>query len=300
MKLKLVIQTMVVTVLVLIIGSLVFTYRNIGINDQIEEKMTERYFAFTIADEFRQTSQNLTRFARTYAATGNEKYWDEYWAIVNWRAGKTKRPSYVHKDLYRGEIKAQQEIMAEIGFTEGEFALLKEISAMSNDLINLEDQVMQSIKAGEILDGPGIPQGGETVLEFGVRNLYNKFYHDEVYKIWGTVDIFVEKLDERINNEVLELEKKRNLSNMVIQILQLLIALSVSVLAWFLITRMIRHHLGAEPAELIGLADRISQGGFIFKREGRQASWLISLHDTNVRKVGGDYYECKRKDRAFR
>ncbi len=40
---------------------------------------------------------NLTRFARTYAPTGEKKYWDDYWTIVNLRSGKLERPKTVHK-----------------------------------------------------------------------------------------------------------------------------------------------------------------------------------------------------------
>ncbi|MDC7224281.1 MAG: methyl-accepting chemotaxis protein [Spirochaetales bacterium] len=265
MKLKVLVRFMAISVLILVICSVVLTFFNIRTNNRIEEKMTERYFAFTIADEFRQTSQSLTRFARTYAATSDIQYWDDYWEIVNWRAGKAPRPDYVHKELYRGEVKDQREIMKEIGFTEEEFTMLREIGDMSNDLINLEDQVMRSIKAGEILDGPVEPLEGEGVKRFGARVLYGDVYHREVYKIWGTVDIFVEKLDERIHGEVTRLEAQLALVNVIIQVLQLLIAGEVFFLAWFLIRRMINRHLGAEPVDLIALADRISQGDLVIR-----------------------------------
>ena len=260
MKVKTTVQTMATIVISLVLGSVTLSLVRDKQIKQIEDKLTERYFAFTIADEFRHTSMDLTRFARTYAATSDEQYWDEYWAIVDWRSGKTPRPNYVHKELYRGEIKVQTEIMKEIGFSDKEFAMLQEISDMSNNLINLEDQVMQSLKAGKILDGPGTALPGESLRDFAIRNLYGEFYHHEVYKIWGTVNVFVERLDARINGEIAVIDSKIRLINILLLFFQIMIALGTLILAYFITVILIRKKLGAEPADLMTLSDRISEG----------------------------------------
>ena len=71
-----------------------------GANDTGNTTHKTRYLSYIIADEFRQTSMDLTRLCRTYVSTGDQKYWDAYFDIVNWRSGKQARPSYVNKDLY--------------------------------------------------------------------------------------------------------------------------------------------------------------------------------------------------------
>ncbi len=87
-----------------------------------------KYLSYTLADEFRQTSADLTSLCRSYIATGDKKHFDAYWDIVHWRAGETARPAYVHQKLYRGEVKKQSDIMVELGFSATEMVLLDDAS----------------------------------------------------------------------------------------------------------------------------------------------------------------------------
>ena len=152
-------------------------------NDLIGEMNNKRYLSYVLADEFSQTSMDLTRLCRTYVATGEQKYWDAYWDIVKWRNGEIPRPNYVNEDLYRGEIKKQIDIMKELGFSKKEFALLKEASANSNGLIATEDQAMKTIKQGKVIDGPLKPNSNETPQQFALRIVFDERYHEEVSKI---------------------------------------------------------------------------------------------------------------------
>ena len=43
------------------------------IQTKVENAQTRRYESYQLADELRQSSDDLTRFARTYAATGDER-----------------------------------------------------------------------------------------------------------------------------------------------------------------------------------------------------------------------------------
>ena len=104
-------------------------------NEQQINKSSTRYLSYILADEFRQTSQDLTRLCRTYVATGEEKYWQAYWQIVQWRNGEIKRPEYVDKALYRGERKKQSDIMKELNFSAQEFSLLAQANNNSNALV---------------------------------------------------------------------------------------------------------------------------------------------------------------------
>ena len=74
-------------------------------NGEQNKYSTNRYLSYILADEFRQTSMDLTRLCRVYVATGEQKYWDAYWDIVKWRNGEIERPDYVDASLYRGEHK---------------------------------------------------------------------------------------------------------------------------------------------------------------------------------------------------
>ncbi|MGL1891664.1 MAG: methyl-accepting chemotaxis protein [Spirochaetaceae bacterium] len=260
MKLRTIFNWIMVIAIILTASYLYVNVQRNNIVNSIDLKHSERYLAFSIADEFRHTSMNLTRFARTYSATGEQKYWDDYWYIVNWRGGNVKRPENLHKELYPGEKIPQLDIMKIIGFTDSEFEMLNEIGNMSNDLINLETQAMDSIKSNEIVDGPETPKDGENVSEFAIRILYNNIYHKEVYKIWGTVEEFVEILDERIFLELETLENQENIINIVSIIILFVIVLGIIALIVFLIRTVLNRHIGGEPSEAVDIAQRISKG----------------------------------------
>jgi len=260
MKLKTVFTSILIIAILLVGTSITMNFVMNRYTDRIDAKHIERFLAFAIADEFRHTSMNLTRFARTYAATGEQKYWDDYWTIVNWRAGKIPRPNTVHKDLFPGESIEQREIMRRIGFTDREFAILDEISNMSNDLISIEDQAMQSVDAGKFIEGPATMLLGEDVDSFAVRILYDDTYHNEVYKIWGTVESFVTILDERIFEEISALERTEGVLDIISMIIQVVIALGIFLLVIFMISFVLNRLLGGEPIDLQEVNWKIAKG----------------------------------------
>lgn len=170
---------------------------------QIKDSST-RYLSYLLADEFRQTSMDLTRLGRSYVATGEQQYWDAYWNIVKWRNGELARPNYVDGALYRGVRKKQSDIMDELNFSDQEFALLKEAQENSNALIKTETQAMESIKQGFIVDGPFQPLLGESVQDFSIRIVFDTNYHNEVAKIMMPVGKFFDALDQRTANKLKE------------------------------------------------------------------------------------------------
>jgi len=161
------------------------------------EQAKLRYLSYQLADEFRQTSQDLTRLGRNYVITSNEKYKDAYWNIVNWRSGKASRPKGAHKDLHPGENKPQKDIMAELHFSELEMDLLNQANTLSNSLIATETQAMDSIDQQSIADGPFRPKLDESFQQFSRRILFDDNYHREISKIMAPVDEFFAALDRR-------------------------------------------------------------------------------------------------------
>ncbi len=227
-------------IIVLLAGTLVA--KNIANHkfEQQSENGTTRYLSYLLADEFRQTSMDLTRLCRTYVATGDQKYWDAYWNIVKWRNGDAPRPRTTDPDLYPGVRKKQSDIMTELNFSSKEFALLKEASNNSNALIATEDQAMKSIQQGQIVSGPNRALPGESVEEFALRIVFDQSYHNEVVKIMTSVNQFFKQLDQRTADE-LDLSRDQakfwlNVSLM----FQLMMAVLVAVLAVFTLQKLFK------------------------------------------------------------
>ena len=209
-------------------------------NDQQAEKSSTRYLSYLLADEFRQTSMDLTRLCRTYVSTGDSKYWDAYWHIVKWRSGEVARPTHLDDALYPGETKKQSDIMAELNFSDNEFSLLSEASKNSNALIATEDQAMKSIQRGEIVAGPHQALPGETVNEFALRIVFNDDYHREVTQIMTPVNKFFQQLDERTANDLTESQEQASLWLTISLVCQIVIAVLVVILAYFILQNLTR------------------------------------------------------------
>src|SRR6476469_4089856 len=60
--------------------------------ETLKQKQEFRYRSYLLADELRQSSDDLTRLARTYVVTGDAAYEQQYNDILDIRNGKKPRP----------------------------------------------------------------------------------------------------------------------------------------------------------------------------------------------------------------
>jgi len=240
MKIKTRLIAILVAIMALMLISIlcqnIATYKN---EDQKESSRT-RYLSYLLADEFRQTSMDLTRLSRTYVVTGEQKYWDAYNDIVKWRAGNKARPNNVNEALYPGQRIKQSDIMAELEFSRKEFALLEQASENSNLLIATETQAMASIKAGRIISGPFKPYSGESVKEFSVRIVFDKQYHSEVKAIFTPVDNFFKTLDNRTATDLAHSQDSASLWLKAGFASQILVALLIISLIFFIMQALFK------------------------------------------------------------
>jgi len=223
---------------ILIIVSIITGLYSNKQNDAVNEANHVRYLSFLIADEFRQVSADLTKKCRTYVATGDQQYWDEYFYIVNWSGGDARRPDYVDQALYRGEIKDQLSIMKELGFSKGEFDLMSEAVSYSQALIATETQAMESISQGKIVEGPMTANKEETVKAFAIRIVFDDAYHGELVKIGTPINKFFGELDKRTSTIVTSAQSRADLMSLMAILVQILVAITV-VVNGLLMTRSI-------------------------------------------------------------
>lgn len=202
-------------------------------NDNQIDASKNKYLSFILADEFRHTSMDLTRLARSYVATGEQKYWDQYFAIVSWRAGKTPRPNSVNKSLYPNQVKAQKRIMEELHFSKKEFNLLTKASTASNDLINTETQAMETIRQHQFVEGPFLLNEQETIQQFALRIVFDDNYHNEVTKIMTPVNQFFSQLEQRTESNLSAASNSASNWLFTAFFLQLITGILILIVAYF-------------------------------------------------------------------
>ena len=176
---------------------------------RLGDSQESRYQSYLLADELRQSSDDLTRMARTLAVTGDPLYEKLYWQVIAIRNGERARPQNAqrpHLDFLvagqdpghaDGPAVALLELMRRQGFSEAELAKLAEAQANSDALVQIETQAMNAA-LGLYRDAQGqYSVRGEPDLALAGQLMHSPDYHREKAKIMRPVDDFFVLLDRR-------------------------------------------------------------------------------------------------------
>lgn len=235
MKIKTKLIGLLSVALVFILLAIFTEFISLFKNEEQTSVAQQRYLSFAVADEFRHTSMDLTRLARTFVATGDQKYWDQYFHIIAWRSGKADRPASVNKELSPNIKISQLDIMKSLNFSEKEFEYLKVASAASQGLIATETQAMETIKQGKYVDGPFKMDADQALTAFALKLVFDNNYHNEVGKIMSPVGKFFTALDNRTSNELITVSNSSHFGLNAAFIFQLLVGFLVAVITWLII-----------------------------------------------------------------
>ena len=188
----------------LILGSVML----LGASSRVHETYLVRYQSYLLADELRQSSDDLTRFARTYVVTGDAQWKKRYWDTLAIRNGEVPRPDR-YEAIY-WDIEAVEpgfragaaslslaRRMEQLGFSAEELAKLRQAEANSNGLVNIEMIAMNAVE-GRYRDAQGqFTVKGEPDLQLAQRLMHDEAYHQAKARIMRPIAEFYELLDTR-------------------------------------------------------------------------------------------------------
>jgi len=134
---------------------------------RLNRTISLQHGSYKLADQLRQSSDDLTRMVRTYAATGDSTFEEYFYTILNIRDGKAPRPEHYDRIFWDfimagktipsnedGERISLQTLMEHAGFTDEEFELLAEAKRRSDKLVKLEEIAINAMK-GKFRDDEG-------------------------------------------------------------------------------------------------------------------------------------------------
>ena len=110
--------TSLVGLTVLAIATAYVLVRQGRATERLNRAISRNHTSNRLADQLRQSSDDLTRMVRTYAATGDSRFEDHFYTILAIRDGEAPRP--VQYDRIYWDFKVTQE--AEAGTEDGEIA----------------------------------------------------------------------------------------------------------------------------------------------------------------------------------
>ena len=254
--------------LALSIISLWALFRVAGKQAEANRVTETRYQSYLLADELRQSSDDLTRLARTYVVTGDARYEQQYLDILDIRNGKKPRPAHYERIYWdfvaagvpvpasTGPAVPLAELMRKAGFSEQEFAKLREAQANSDGLVKTEVIAMNAVK-GRFDDGSGnFTKTGPPDLELARTIMHDAAYHSNKAKIMQPVNEFLTLLDQRTSAAV-QTAMSGTMAAYSVTVGVLLVSVMVSLLCLFLVYRHIKRSLdqAIATAQLIAGGD---------------------------------------------
>jgi signal transduction histidine kinase/CheY-like chemotaxis protein len=181
---------------------------------KLEDAYNMQYKSLILADELRQSSDDLTRMARTYVITGNSMFEEQYKTVLAIRNGELPRPKRYNgifwdfltlennKTLLDGEKIPLRELMKNANFPESELNLLFISQNESDDLTNLEHKAMNAVK-GIFQD----EKGNYTIKakpDFALARelMHSNAYHLAKIRIMEPLDRFYKAFETRTKQKV--------------------------------------------------------------------------------------------------
>lgn len=186
------------SILALFITALLLLFYS-SMNGRLHTANQERFDLTYNANRFMNGSSYLTNEVRAYAATGDITHYNNYWNEVN---------NLKNRDQGVAAMQA-------IGITQDEQALIDAMSSLSQDLVPLEENAMENVKAGK--------------MQEAVAYVYGQDYDASITQINALKTQFLETLDARTSAEVQSLLRLCNVIRVAIFLALVLVCILLVV-----------------------------------------------------------------------
>ena len=227
---------------------------------QLDKAFERRYDTRLLADELRQSSDDLTRMMRSYIITGELRYHNYFQQILAIRNGTQPRPVGYSSVYWDYVVAGQQpvpngveravpllDLMQEAGFNATELVILKQAKLKSDQLTKTELQAFQLVQSRP--DDVGRPQA-ETLL-------FNQNFNQEKADIMGLIDQAIDSSDQRTQIAIESAKYKVLLMGMA-----LIVMGGILFLLIWLCEKIFIKTLGATPEKIYQAMQQLGSGRF--------------------------------------
>ncbi|MGL4474425.1 MAG: response regulator [Shewanella sp.] len=234
-----------VAILLLSIGY--FSYQLHSNTAQLDQQVLTIHERIMLAHELKQSSDHLTKFARSYAATGNPKWKELFNRVIAVRNGVAPQPpgnNFEYWDVasdpnellipHNNSNQAYPSLlerMENAGIAPSQIILLRQAIALSDNLINLEREAFDAIEGIERTD-KGLVKVDPNPNK-AIELLFSNAYFQEKRKIMAPIGEFYRLLNESTRSELTQSQQR--IHELFDYQITGLILLSVSALVSFLL-----------------------------------------------------------------
>lgn len=196
---------------------IVFLVIFVGLNIASNNSMKEQVQNVQYLNQYRLGSKILTSAVQSYAVTGDSSYQDAY----NKELNEDKNRDIAWAGLKKNHLKSN------------EWAELNKIAKMSQGLVPLEEQAMQSVQSGDTQSAQNVVFGEE--------------YETTVQEISANTDTCIKNIESRMN-------KKQTVLNLV-----MMISMILFVISFILMVRQIQKVMRFSHKELLRPIVKVSE-----------------------------------------
>ena len=226
-------QSSVIIFMMLVLVCMIVMVR-ITIND-ILENQEKANVCQLLANEVRQSSEDLTNACRMYIVSGGDTiHSNEYKDIVGWRSGTAPRPTNLSDELFPGETISLIDLLERSGFIKEELDVVETALILSDNLAKTELQAMESVRVGHIVDGPQRAIPGETVQDFAIRVVTSDSYNSVSRQVLHPLDVLIADIAKRMTEEAHQMDRKMFLYQTIMFVAAMLVMVLILIFVVFL------------------------------------------------------------------
>ncbi|SHI41921.1 HAMP domain-containing protein [Rubritalea squalenifaciens DSM 18772] len=295
--------TITFSLLITILLGLVVTMKSLS--NAIENVATtehERYESRILAHRLQQSSENLTRMARSYIATGDAVYKQRFHQILAIRSGTLHEPMQYSKASWGWEMPGTyhttmpgtpvsiEDRVKKANCTEQEITILRECKQLSDLLAEIEISAMDAIDLG--IKDPDYTVDGKTPKEWAEQQVYGESYRSFKEAILTQVDHFIQSIEYRTANDVAKARSQQRAIHLLTWVLAFF-AVALCVAAYFQITRRVVNPISSISKQ----AEQVSQGNYSSHPEIQSYSEIKSLALSFNQMTSAIQRDLRRRDK---
>ncbi len=227
---------------------LLVAYSNV--NQKLSKDNESRFDLTYNANRFMNGSAYLTNEVRAYAATGDQVHYDNYFNEIN---------NLKNRDL---GVAAMQEI----GITNEEQAMIDEMSALSNNLVPLEENAMANVQEGRL----------QEALDY----VYGKDYSTAITQINAIKEQFLATLDTRTKEDIQKLNQRSTFIRLLI-ILSMVLVGCIQLIVMYVTRKRILKPIIAVRDQMSEISTGNLSADFALESDTSEIGMLVdSIHET--------------------
>lgn len=255
MSIKRLVQLIIGLMLIFSTSLAYMVYNMVKNQHKLLDAYQNRYTSFLLANQLRQSSDDLTRFARAYAATSDPRFENYFNDVLAIRNGEKARPEHYERIYWDLVVAGESppflplravslyQLMVEAGFSEDELAILQQAEASSNLLTEQEKQAMNAVKGVFVDEFGRFTRTGEPDTQMALDILFSAAYHRQKAIIMRPMNEFIRLLDKRTSAQITDLSNRNDLLFTVLEFMAIFL-LAGSIFLTLALFRLVLKPLG--------------------------------------------------------